>query len=474
MDEKLTLQDIIDLLAKKSGLTKKEADAFFRELLDIIITNVFNEEPVKIKGFGTFKLTQVNSRESVDVNTGEKIEIPSHFKLSFIPDKALKALVNKPFSQFETTLIEDGVSFDSIETSEEIIENTEEEDTADELEVEKVKIIGRAVNWEEEEKEATISTGVNIENQEKTTDEHTPEESGQRKKEIITPTFVYTYSPSWKPEAQEVTLIVPSGKITIEEENPDESYPLDEDVTAHRKEDIPLNINKVQEKIDQLKEAVEALANNNSKEVQSALAEEREEASPPGQDTALTPSPSDNKIIEAPEEYYTNDDWKSKLKYAVIGLLLACLIGAGIYFFTRLSEQKKNYTGPSVPVVTDTPDKKENTVTENELLVTEAQTVTEENIEPQAQEEVKVFPITEVIRSGSSLRSISRRHYGKSVFWVYIYEENKGRIPDFNAISPGQEITVPDLKKYGVDPNSEADVVKAKQIEQDLYAGKGL
>ena len=112
MSNKLVLQDLVDLLAKKSKITKKEADSFFRELFQLILDRIFENDSVKIKDFGTFKLVMVSSRESVDVNTGEKIEIRAHSKLSFIPDKTLKNLVNKPFSQFETILLEDGVNFD--------------------------------------------------------------------------------------------------------------------------------------------------------------------------------------------------------------------------------------------------------------------------------------------------------------------------------------------------------------------------
>lgn len=486
MDEKLTLQDIIDLLAKKSGLMKKEADAFFREFLDIVVANVFEEEPVKIKNFGTFKLTKVNSRESVDVNTGEKIEIPSHFKLSFLPDKSLKNLVNKPFSQFETTLIEDGVSFDAMEVSEELTEDTDDEDTgADEFEAEamEAQTLGEILEEEKEEiqtKEEPVlpSQAKKVVKKEEEKTESRTDDLKRPKKEITTPTFVYTYTPSWKPDAQEVTLIIPSSKIAIDD---NENYPIDADEGG--KEELPLNINKVHEKIDQLKEAVEALANDKIQQAQSALTESEQEALPAQEESADTKedknieaatTPIDNKIIESPENYYTYTDWKSKLKYAVIGILLASLIGAGIYYFVRLSEQKQNYAEQPLPVVKDTLEQGiDNIVVENDSLTTDTTSVAmEPDINPQPEEEIKAFPVKEVVRSGSSLRSISRRHYGKNVFWVYIYEENKERIKNMNTLNIGQEIIVPDLKKYGVDMGSESDAEKAKQIEKDLYAGR--
>ena len=127
MNERITLQDLIDLLAKKQDITKKDAESFLREHIAVKSENIENNEPVKIKDFGTFKLVKVNSRKSVDVNTGEAIEIPAHFKLSFTPDKSLKEAINRPFSHFESVVLEDGISFDNVEVDDGI-EDTDEPD----------------------------------------------------------------------------------------------------------------------------------------------------------------------------------------------------------------------------------------------------------------------------------------------------------------------------------------------------------
>jgi len=107
MNEKLLLQDLVVLLAKKSGITQKEADKFFRELFQLVLEGIYGNDIVKIKDFGTFKLVKINSRESVDVNTGNKIEIPAHYKMSFTPDKTLKELVNEPFAHFESVPLDE-------------------------------------------------------------------------------------------------------------------------------------------------------------------------------------------------------------------------------------------------------------------------------------------------------------------------------------------------------------------------------
>lgn len=113
MSERLTLQDLIDLLAKKQEITKKDAETFLRELFTIIAETIETNDAVKVKDFGTFKLVKVNARKSVDVNTGEAIEIAAHYKLSFTPDKSLRETINRPFAHFESVLLEDGVSFEN-------------------------------------------------------------------------------------------------------------------------------------------------------------------------------------------------------------------------------------------------------------------------------------------------------------------------------------------------------------------------
>ena len=129
MNERLNLQDLIDFLAKKQDLTKKDAESFLRELVAVISETIESNESVRIKDFGLFKLVKVNARKSVDVNTGEAIEIAAHYKLSFTPDKAFKEAINKPFAHFESVILEEGVSFDNIENDNQV--DTEDENDSD-------------------------------------------------------------------------------------------------------------------------------------------------------------------------------------------------------------------------------------------------------------------------------------------------------------------------------------------------------
>ena len=106
-NNKRTVQDLAESMAKRHRYSKVKSERFIRGALSIIKGALEKENYVKVKGLGTFKLVTVNSRESVNVNTGERIEISEHQRLTFTPDKSLKERVNRPFEQFQTVVIED-------------------------------------------------------------------------------------------------------------------------------------------------------------------------------------------------------------------------------------------------------------------------------------------------------------------------------------------------------------------------------
>lgn len=105
MDKKINLSQLADLMSEAGGMSKVASEQFVKNFFDIISKGVLDEGIVKVKGFGTFKLLQMENRESVNVNTGERFTIEGHQKISFTPDAELKERINKPFSAFETVVI---------------------------------------------------------------------------------------------------------------------------------------------------------------------------------------------------------------------------------------------------------------------------------------------------------------------------------------------------------------------------------
>ena len=115
MENKITLSQLARTLAQKMGMPQKKAEAFLKEFFDSIAENVKTDKLVKVKGLGTFKLIDVNDRESVNVHTGERIVIPGHSKLSFTPEASLRDAVNRPFADFQTVVINDETNLEDME-----------------------------------------------------------------------------------------------------------------------------------------------------------------------------------------------------------------------------------------------------------------------------------------------------------------------------------------------------------------------
>lgn len=131
---KSNIRELASAIAVKHKLSQQEAEIFVTELFEVLNHGLHNDKQVKVKGLGTFKVIEVKDRESVDVNTGERIVIEGRNKISFTPDSVMKELVNRPFAQFETVVLNDGVDFSDMnngQTADEQVENVNEVEQPD-------------------------------------------------------------------------------------------------------------------------------------------------------------------------------------------------------------------------------------------------------------------------------------------------------------------------------------------------------
>ena len=164
---KYSITQLATILVKKNGISNDEALKFVTAIFDIVKEGLETDKLVKIKGFGTFKIIDVDPRESVNVNTGERVLINGHQKITFTPDSVMKEMVNRPFAQFETVVLNDGVDFSDIDKLSNINENIDkQEETQEELQ----EII------QEEEEEEKKEEGKKEEGKEEVHD-ITPQES---------------------------------------------------------------------------------------------------------------------------------------------------------------------------------------------------------------------------------------------------------------------------------------------------------
>ena len=421
MNERLSLQDLIDLLAKKQGIAKKEAETFLRELIAVISESIESYDPVRIKDFGVFKLVKVNARKSVDVNTGEAIEIPAHYKLSFNPDKSLKEAINRPFAHFESVILEDGVSFENVEseTEEDIAE--EEDDSTDTISIEE-EITEYITIPEKSEIKATEANVI--------------------AKEIPIPD---TEAESAITEAKE------EAEINSEEENAGESV---SEIT--RNKTVPVAAAAIP-RSSSASTDIESMFYNHRKKskrrrfislgfvillILAAFAIggyyfQELAAFLTGQ----PPVDKSKKVVIVFDKKSPADSLAQKQDSAQI---------QGIAQETKNEPQQETKLPKAEP--------------KNEEVKIAAQPV-KDSSKPLA---------TETIRSGHTLRNIALEYYGHKSFWVYIYEENKDVIKNANNIALGTKLIIPAPSKYGIDPKNPASIEKAKQREAKLFKEMGI
>lgn len=390
MNEKITLQDLVELLSEKNDMTKKNADAFLRCMFDLIEEALTNEKYVKIKGLGTFKLTEVDSRESMNVNTGERIEIQGHTKISFTPDTTMKELINKPFSHFETVILNDGVELEDTpfdiepkveEMADEMVEKIIEEPQVEVEPVVEVKV--------EVSEEPVVSPVV---------DEPIPVE------EVLE---------SVEEEPNEIEAVV--------DEEPEVSEPVD-----------------IEEKPVEVEEKVEPIEEEISEEV--SIPEEKVEEKP------------EIVVPEAPRS--ENKTTFKVLIGIIVVLLLIILFGVyWIFFRQEKVDTNWEYTAPVKETASVVQVEEQQAVKEDTLLVNKDTMVVQPVQEEQTMvlPEDVVYEITGTITTltlepGQTLVKLALKYYGSKNFWPYIVQHNPDVIKDADRVPKGATIKIPKLE----------------------------
>lgn len=214
---KYSIQQLATILVKKNGLSNDDATKFVNAIFDIVKEGLETDKIVKIKGFGTFKIIDVDPRESVNVNTGERVLINGHQKITFTPDSVMKEMVNRPFAQFETVVLNDGVDFSDIDKQ----TNTNENNNKQEEEEEEVEDIQEETQEEEIQEEVQdIATEENNYKdnkdiiKEEVTAEETPESPDE---EIVEEAVEETVEEAVEEENVEETVVEEETEDTEEE-----------------------------------------------------------------------------------------------------------------------------------------------------------------------------------------------------------------------------------------------------------------
>lgn len=394
---KISIQELATALAEYSSLNKKESSAFVSAMFDIIQEALERDRNVKIKGLGTFKIIDVEDRESVNVNTGERVLIEGHGKITFTPDPLMKELVNKPFSQFETVVLNDGVEFN--ETPEEVVEEiailpdikakSEPEPVA---EPEPIAVPEPAAEPESEsvveapsEPEPEIEPSAmplvdfgQTDDEEEFSDEDIPEW-------VIEP----------MPAAEKPVEEQPVEEETIVEQ-PVVEPPTEEDSVAKEE---PVVEEPIEEQLVEEEPAVEQPVANESVEEQSttedALEEEPVEDSTEEEPAKVEPV-EDDSVDEEEYEEETTSSSKKWIWASLIALLLGLAGGyvLGNYypfstFQSILPPKNPEVKETPAPVVKESPKEELPAVEEMEPVVEQLQSEVEKKNEPEVKPEAK-------------------------------------------------------------------------------------
>ena len=471
MNERLTIQDLIDLLAAKHSMTKKDAEAFVKEFFLLIEQALENEKTVKIKGLGTFKLVDVDSRESVNVNTGERFQIKGHTKVSFTPDTNLRDTINKPFAHFETVVLNEGTVLEDTPME----ESDEEEGAVSDTETEMIdsEIAGNANAGGDIQKEIQLEEPVPT--VEAVAVAEVPEtdanETGQPETE---PELIATE----EPEAEELP------EVEIEPESVSEEAPEEEPVEESSETVLePAKEQSEETIIEEQKPETETTEEEEEKTVitekaevtaEQIIAQELHKANM--EPVTLQEQPE----IEQPKATYTDKDSdkkeKSAIPYLIATIIIVLLLCGGAILFIYYPDL---FSSSSDKNVVDIPEVTQPVQPEAQLSDTIAHKDTvAEAVQPQpvvkrepTAEPVKAeskpaqqqptasaysdsasYKITGTktkytIKEGETLTKVSLRFYGTKAMWPYIVKHNPKVIKNPDNVPYGTTIEIPELTK---------------------------
>ena len=490
MNNKLTIQELATLLSVKSGKDVYETERFIREFITVVSEGLFSDKMVKVKGLGTFKIVLVEDRESIHVNTGERILIPAHYKCSFLPDNELKELVNRPFSIFETTEIGDAASFQDMEMADDSDEDDVDSDLesdanedGEDLSLPKSSVTESRINGLLD-KEITEE----LADPEDLPEIHSPEEAltvdKQPNGQIDT-----VDSPVSDDSPEEVSE--PYNEETIEMENPKEEDPIEVEDSINMDETLSEEIDESPEadlasevvdtipdsKANELTPEIESSSQVDNQDKEKEQTENREEiiraklASLSAKDPVAFVAPE-----AKPKKRRKHGHTATKTFFYIIvgGLLVTASVALFFYFQSLEVRNAVPIMIESVSAIpTETPAPTDSVFDESDSIPSnEKDSVPEVVSEPQGTmqtEQVKTkYMDTVVIQTGDRLTLISLKYYGHKIFWVYLYLANKESIPNPNSVAIGTQIHIPVPETYNIDANDEQSIRKAAALQTEI------
>lgn len=455
MNNKVTFPELVEQVAQYANTSKRMSELFLKELFATISQSLIDGESVKVKGIGTFKLTEVSPRKSVDVNTGEEIEIPGHKKLSFAPDKDMAEAINQPFMHFETEILDDDVTDDQLAA---IDAGVPTEAPAEAAPV-------------EEETDDTTAT-----------EPPAAEAPVAAEEEVVMPPVFVAPVEEPEPEEAETEAEAPA-EVPVQE-------PADEPEEAVSEEEAEIEEEAEPEPVTEVEPSAVAEPED---EAEGAEVEGEPEAEAEGE--MVSEELADERVgQEIDKRRITRRSLLEGFVVGVVTTLIVTLFAYRLYLMKGYEATPADEEPFVEHVSTDSVATPEQALAENS---TEADADKQKTAEEQkkadeekkkAEEEKKkaeeekqkteaakpttasvAAGTTDTIKPGTNLYRMSRKHYGSDKFWVYIYEENKAKYPNPNTIPVGAVLHIPQLEKYGAKAGDPASIAVAKKKQGEIF-----
>lgn len=468
MNNKVTFPELVEQVAQYANTSKRMSELFLKELFATISQSLIDGKSVKVKGIGTFKLTEVSPRKSVDVNTGEEIEIPGHKKLSFAPDKDMAEAINQPFMHFETEILDDDVTDDQLAA---IDAGVPTEAPAEAAPV-------------EEETDDTAATEAPAAEAPVAAEEEV----------VMPPVFV---APAEEPESEEAETeaeapVEPSEEEPAEEEVPAE-VPVQEPADEPEEEAVSEEEAEIEEETEP--EPVTEVEPSAVAEPEDEAENAEAEGEPDAEAEMVSEELADERVgQEIDKRRITRRSLLEGFVVGVVTTLIVTLFAYRLYLMKGYEATPADEEPFTEHVATDSVATPEQALAENS---TEADADKQKAAEEQkkadeekkkAEEEKKkaeeekqkaeaakpttanvAAGATDTIKPGTNLYRMSRKHYGSDKFWVYIYEENKAKYPNPNTIPVGAVLHIPQLGKYGAKAGDPASIAAAKKKQGEIF-----
>lgn len=463
MDNKITLSVLAQMLSERTGSSRKDCEELLRSFFRTISATLAAGEPVKVRGFGTFKISPVDARMSVDVSSGQDYEIPAHNRIVFIPAKELAGMVNAPFSMFETIELADSLTDADLEETE----------TAEEGERGEGGERGESEGEREEREEEGLG--------------------GEAKAEIGAEA-VPPQSEAENAEAAQVEIqeSVHEPESVSEEDSSTDEESVSEEDNSTEEESIPEEDDSTEETPDP-EDACEpepesyVIASDDEEETDEhdCTHSDSEEKQNPEQQSREVEGSSSEPKERAGGRFGHGFIWGM-----VAALLLILLAGGMLYLLNDSFHSSVSGLTSKEPVAvaTEKNDESRNSSAipgEGDVAMAadmaEAETGMDDVVEDQPEEKDAPAdsavptrpsdqPVYDTVTASAGLGVLARKHYGNYHFWPYIYKENEKIIGHPDRIRPGTRLVIPPLSKFGVDPRKAEDLAKAKRLDAEIYA----